>query len=426
MDIAQMLVATKNRLGYPEKFRTCWGKNTDEKIFQVASVLHDNDLDKGMSLGRQSNNKEVLVNIKRDNIRLEAFSSLQRQFNDRNVPIYAEMILGLPGETLESWIDGIEELLRAGLNNQIYVYEAEVLPNTEMGDPAYQQKYGIKTKQIELTEIHCTPRSSDWIKEYQEIIVETTSFTISDWRRMLVISSLTMLLHSMKLGFYLMWYLHKRHGCNFTDLIVAIVEKAADGTRGIITKEINELFSYANRLLAGHGRGQLLPKFGEVFWHVEEVSFLRISEQLDSFYKELKEIVTEMLSEADVPFDDDELHEVFVYQSCRIMRSEGEGRLEFRFQRNIPELLEYMFRGQPPELKKVDQTLVLEQNEYYGDSKLYATDVVLRGRKSGKICRPVDYAACNWIAEGSVTGKRLEKTTRKFDTIHSFENYKSL
>ena len=35
----------KQRYGYPEKFRTCWGKNTDEKIFQVANYLFENDLD---------------------------------------------------------------------------------------------------------------------------------------------------------------------------------------------------------------------------------------------------------------------------------------------------------------------------------------------------------------------------------------------
>ena len=95
-DIALKLVENKKNKGYPEKFRTCWGKNTSEMIFKIASLMHYYELDKGMTLARQSNSKEVLKNAKRDNIKLNACSTLQNKFNLINVPVYAEMILGLP------------------------------------------------------------------------------------------------------------------------------------------------------------------------------------------------------------------------------------------------------------------------------------------------------------------------------------------
>ena len=123
LEIAKILVELNKNTGYPSKFRTCWGKNTSSRIFKIASLLNYNGMDKGITLARQSNSKDVLRNVKRDNIKLEAYTELEKSFNKLNVPIYAEMILGLPGESYESWKDGIEDLILSGINNQIMIYE---------------------------------------------------------------------------------------------------------------------------------------------------------------------------------------------------------------------------------------------------------------------------------------------------------------
>ena len=389
MKIAEMLAETKARYGYPEKFRTCWGKNTDERIFSVASFLHSKGLDKGMTLGRQSNSVQVLDNIKRKNIKLETFTNLQRKFNEQNVPIYAELILGLPGETLDSWVDGIEQTLQAGINNQLFVYEAEVLPNTELSEKTYQKKFSIKTQIIKLTEIHCDPRAENWIQEYQEIIIQSSTFTVNDWRKMLVISSMTMLLHSMKLGFYLLGYLHKYHKINYTDLIVFVVEKGSSDKYGIITEEVNQFFSYADNLLNGEGRGQLLPRFGNIFWYIEEASFLRIAERLDEFYIQLEIIVAELLHNREISFDKQYLSEVFKYQKAKIPTIDGASKIECSFQLNIGDFFENMFKKKQVKLKKTQQTLVFSQPNYFGDKKKFANTIVLKGRKSGNICRAI-------------------------------------
>ena len=118
--IAEFLVEAKSRLGYPDKFRTCFGKNTDERIFKVAKLLHEHGLEKGITLARQSNDEEVLKNIKRQNIKLETYKSLQLMFNESGIPVYTELILGLPGETYESWLRGIDDILNSGIRNQLF------------------------------------------------------------------------------------------------------------------------------------------------------------------------------------------------------------------------------------------------------------------------------------------------------------------
>ena len=105
IEIANKLVEVKKRTGYPDKFRTCWGKNTSEQIYKIASLLHLHGLEKGITLARQTNSKEALKAVKRDNIKLEAYSELEKKFNQLQIPVYAEMILGLPEETYKSWTD---------------------------------------------------------------------------------------------------------------------------------------------------------------------------------------------------------------------------------------------------------------------------------------------------------------------------------
>ena len=226
-DIALKLIELKKLNGYPDKFRTCWGKNTSERIFKIASLLQLNGLDKGVTLARQSNSEEVLLNIKRDNIKLEAYEFLEKNFNKLQVPVYAELIQGLPGETLESWKRGINEMLLRGLNNQLFIYQAEVYPNTELGSEKYQEQFKISTTKIKLNEIHCSPRGANWVSEYQYIVTQTYSMNIDDWRGMSKFSLVTMLMHSMKVGVYILAYLNKRVGISYTEIIEKLIPEAA-------------------------------------------------------------------------------------------------------------------------------------------------------------------------------------------------------
>lgn len=61
-EIASFIVDAKKRYGYPEKLRTCFGKNTDDRIFDIGLLMQENGLEKGVTLSRQSSSNEVLKN----------------------------------------------------------------------------------------------------------------------------------------------------------------------------------------------------------------------------------------------------------------------------------------------------------------------------------------------------------------------------
>ena len=380
-EIAQILIDTKRQYGFPEKFRTCFGKNADERIYRIASSLHDADLEKGITLAIQSNNAQVLKNINRQNIKMTAYQELQRKFNEKNVPVYTELILGMPGETMETWKQGIEDLLQSGLKNQLFVYLCQVFQNTEMWEPEYQKKFGIRTHRIELNEIHGAIRSPDLTTEYEDIIIETDAMPVSMWREMVLFSWMTMVLHSLKIGFFVMLYLVNRHGLKFTDFI----EFACQYDKGdLLQNEKREFKAQIERLLEGKGRGRMVSGYSPIYWDEEEASFMRISERLDAYYVEFGMMVRDYLIARGIAYDPEEVEDVIHYQRLRIPSANDMSASIQSFSHNVPEYFDRIMT-EPVSLERRMQAMTVYARTYNGDKPRFAKETLMWGRKSGTI-----------------------------------------
>ena len=73
--------------------------------------------------------EKTLINIKRQNISLGTYEELQRRFTEDGIPTYSDFILGLPGETYDSFADGVATLIQNGQHNRIQFNNLSVLPN---------------------------------------------------------------------------------------------------------------------------------------------------------------------------------------------------------------------------------------------------------------------------------------------------------
>ena len=393
-EIAQILVDTKKTFGYPDKFRTCYGKNTDDKIYEIAMLLHSNELEKGITLARQSNDEEVLVNIKRQNIKMDTYKNLQIRFNEGNVPIYSELILGMPGENYQTWTAGIEEMLQSGIKNQIFIYQCQVFPNTDMADPEYQKKHGIVAQRVALTEIHGAIRNTGLLTEYEDIIIQTNAMSKEEWRKMTVFSWVLMVMHSLKLGFFVSMYLAHRYGVKYVDFLgyVSGLEMPADQAN-IWREEIAQYHAQADRYLRGDKRGIEFEEFGGIYWDMEEASFLRISKKLDQFYGEMQLIIESFLKSKNIAYDQDELEEALKYQRMRIPTAHRALVTEWVFKHNFPEFFEKGLGSNPVPLKKSPQVLKLvSPKDFQGDKPTYAKKTILWGRKSGTMLENVEWA----------------------------------
>ena len=65
-DITVLKLVDSKKIWFPEKFRTCWGKNASDQ-FLKCELLNLHDLEKGITLARQTNSEEALKNVKINN-----------------------------------------------------------------------------------------------------------------------------------------------------------------------------------------------------------------------------------------------------------------------------------------------------------------------------------------------------------------------
>lgn len=255
-EVAKIYVDVKAKYGYPEKVRVCYGKNKTENVFKVAQLMHQHDLTKAVTLARQSNSEDALVNIRRSNIKLSVYDDLRDRYASEGIPTYTEIILGMPGETKESFIQGINDI--AGTPTQLFIYHCTVLPNTEMADPKYIEKHGIRTVRVPMAEIHCAPRKEGFVQEYEDIIIATNTMPQEDWIQCAVFA----------------WETQLRY--------VFGVDHIPDW--------VNPWFQeIARRIPEGEPRGQFDPGFGNIYWEPEEMAFLLIKLSNNEIQEDPKE-----------------------------------------------------------------------------------------------------------------------------------------
>jgi radical SAM superfamily enzyme YgiQ (UPF0313 family) len=443
MDIAKKLVETKKKFGYPEKFRTCWGKNTSEQIFQIASLLNLYDMEKGVTLARQTNSEVALKNVKRDNIKLDAYSELEKNFNKLNIPVYAEMILGLPGETYESWVDGLTSLIDTSVNNQIFIYQAEIYPNTEMNELDYKKKHGIKSTRIKLKEIHCSPREQEWLKEYQDIVTETSSMDVKDWKKRNVFSIVLMVMHSFKVGYYYLNYFSKDLNMSSKKFLEAIINFSNhQDTPFIFDKVMGTIERWTNNLLKGEGRGIYKQQYSDVYLDIEEFVFLELSKDWTKVYDELDFIIKNLLSKEN-KYEENRLilDDIKKYQLLRMPKVNGVNEsidLEF----NIAEYMFYNISEKKVQIKKIRNTIKsINVKNFENDTPSFVKFKIIWARKSDKIKNEIDYdfkivesireqekinLNNNSSSEKSLLEKKESSKPILFDKQNKFEKYNSL
>ncbi|MBT6691315.1 radical SAM protein [Candidatus Parcubacteria bacterium] len=390
---AQMMVAAKSAFGYPQAFRCCYGKNAEDRIFEIATLLEKAGLSKGVTLSFQSTNSQTLQNIGRRNIKLDTYRSLQTRYHQANVPVYTELILGLPGETYTSFSNGIEEILQAGLHDQIGVFLCTILPNTDMSDPVYVAMHGIRAKRIALIEPHASPRLGE-VQEYEDICIGTDTMPPEDWQRAAKLAWITQVLHGYKLSFFMSLYLSDQLGVKYTDLYQYILEHGREDRFPIISGEIAYYEQFLKNVLTGQAQCVFLDEFGDISWQIEEASLLRLSGHLREFYHEFLCLVVNFLHANDIVFNQSLLIEILIYQSSRMATFEKASRTPKLFNHNVPEYFDALLKDESIAIQhrpESPQILTVELTNFGGDKAEFARQIIWFGRRDSRIVEHVSW-----------------------------------
>jgi len=289
------LIAHNAKTGYPKKFYACFAKNSNETVFRLNQKLHQHGLSNGATLSFQTLSAQALTNINRENMGLTQFRQLVAQYNQADVPFYSELIIGMPGETLHSFAQGIGQLLAAGMHGALEIFPCEILPNTLLSSPDYQQKHGVKTIRVRQVQRHGNPKNNDSIPEYSNIVCQTNTMSLDDWIQAYLFSTVVQGFHSFGLLSHIAQRVHSEQKGTYEQFYSDLIAQARKNSSSLIGEQIAFLQTCYQRLAQGHGESLVCydSRFGEITWPLGSMLFLRCAYETERFYAELPAFLTQ-------------------------------------------------------------------------------------------------------------------------------------
>ncbi len=326
VDIARAVVAEQARSGYPVSLSVQNTKNARERAYEVQTIIAGSLNTVGVTISLQSANRDTLTNIKRRNVSSSAFEDLQRRFAADGLYTYTDLILGLPGETYDMFADGISYVVANGQHNHVQFFNCSVLPNAEMGDPAYQQQYGLRMVPQRILSVHNAVEPADEVAEHLDIVVETAAMPPPDWCRAQVFAWLTDLLYFDRVVQVPLAVLGRRYGVPLRAFVEAVTD--ADPTTSPVIGGVVSLLEDHARAVQGGGDEYLTrADAGGVWWPPDQFALitLTLDGQLPAFYREAEALVAHLLEERGLDVPPLLLGELFDHNAA-VLRRPGPAR----------------------------------------------------------------------------------------------------
>lgn len=385
MELARALVSKKIETnGYPGKFRVSFAKNSTSRVLEIATVLNEQKMDKGITLSVQSMDEDTLKTVKRTNIKIESLSHFVREYQKKGIPTYTELILGLPRETYGSFKEGVEKLLVAGVHDSLAIYNCTVLPNAELNDPAYRAEQGIQTRRVPIFLNHSTP-GTDPVQEYEEMIIGNRTLPLEDWKRQYVFAWIVQTLQTLNLTQVVTICLNGIRGLRYSDFYEDVLSFAEDHPETLLGQELRFVRAKVEEVLAGGSWDIVLDEFSDITWTTDEASYLRLSKDFGRFYSELGGFLRDLNSRRSLGLDEDLISDLLRYQEAIVVKWGESGTRDLDVGHSLHDYYRSVLTGEPAELQKGGFRLsVRDPFGFAGDKRKYAREIIWWGRKGGK------------------------------------------
>lgn len=179
-DKARAIRQTQDKYGWPKYIHCSAGKNHKERVLEFAEIVGGG---MGVAASLQSTSKTVLDNVKRSNISVDQLTEVARRGSRIDANTYSEIILNLPGDTVEAHTQSLRDCVNSGIS-YLRMYQLIMLPETDMNTRETREKFGLKTMwrimprcfgkyTFQQEEFNCA--------EIEEIVVAQDSLSFEDY-----------------------------------------------------------------------------------------------------------------------------------------------------------------------------------------------------------------------------------------------------
>ena len=213
--IVDKLIEVQKRWGKLSSFSMTWAKNQKNEVVDIVKKLirESPNFGQGLTVSVQSMDHDVLENIKRRNLDQHKIDEIFALCDRNNIPVYTELILGLPGETVQSWKDAFWKIFRAGNHTGINILQAQLLENAEMN---LLQKRMWKIESVPVYDYMSGSYGDADLNECVDVVVSTKDIPKEQMLDTLVWNSFIQTFHINGLTTYIARYLDKAHGIEYS------------------------------------------------------------------------------------------------------------------------------------------------------------------------------------------------------------------
>lgn len=404
LDLTERVAEIKQQRGYPKALSVQNTKNATERAYKVQKLLADAGLNKGVTISMQSMDPSTLKAVKRANISTDSFQELQRRFTRDRVETYSDMILGMPEETYDSFVDGCEQIVENGQHNRIQFNNLSILPNAEMGDPEYQRRFGMQLVETRIINIHGSLDSGDDdVTEYQQLVVATDAMPPEAWVRTRAFCWMMALLHFDKVMQVPIVLLRKLAGVGYRQLVEAFSD--VDGDTYPTLGYVRDFFRDKARDIQGGGEEYCRSeKWLNIWWPADELVLINLTTEgrLETFYVEAEALLSSILDAEGVDqeaFPRDLLTQAVRLNRDLIKRPFQTEDLEVELDYNVWEVYRGVLTGDEAELERGPRLYVVDRtSDVYESWEDWCQRVIWYGNKKGAYLYP------NRTAEAQLEG----------------------
>jgi radical SAM superfamily enzyme YgiQ (UPF0313 family) len=175
-EISGYIGEMQKQYGWPTFIDATTGKNRPDRIIksveQVSGALV-------LYQAVQSLDEDVLRNVKRSTIKLDAYEQLQVYMRGRGLRSVSDLILGLPGESLKTHLAALHKLLDSGIES-LHNFQAMLLKGSEMETVQAREQFGF------ISKFRVLPKNfgiygGEKVIDVEEIVVATDSLPFDDY-----------------------------------------------------------------------------------------------------------------------------------------------------------------------------------------------------------------------------------------------------
>lgn len=402
-EIARACADIRRRTGYPKVLSVESAKNVSSRAFTVQKILQDAGLSKGAVIAAQSLHPPTLDAIQRSNISMEAYHQVHQQCLEAGMATMTDLILGLPKETYNSFVDGIVSLMDRGQHHKIQFNNLCILPNAEMGDAEYRRAHGMQ-----LVPSHVVNQHGDLQKdahpEIQQLCVATESMPVEDWVAARAFCWMVAFLHFDKVLQLPLVLVRNQSGVGYRRLLERF-SKGSPGTREPVLDGIRQRFlDVARGILSGGAEYCPSTAWLNIWWPPNEFTLIDLVTrgQLDAFYDEAQRALEDVLAAEGTVLPAGLLDDAMALSRAMLKQPDQNADADVTVRWNVMEYFNACRAGAPaPLLKQATTYRVLLGDERWTSDADWMRRVVWYQNKTGQYWRAVQVLPPSTQAEAA-------------------------